>query len=100
MTEAAKFTDEVVAEVHKYYTQHQQFPFSLSDINMPQGEVGYIPNVTIESATGILTVTVESFEGNFGSLRYISNQITHDHLEWRCENVSVSKEFLPPQCSS
>ena len=100
VTEAAKFAEKVMTEVDKYYTQYQQFPSSLTAIKLPQGEVGYIPNVTIESTSGVLTVVVESFEGKFGTLRYIPDQVALKHLQWRCESVSVSKEFLPPQCSS
>ena len=100
VTEAAKFAEKVTTEVDKHYTQHQQIPSSLSAIILPQGEVGYIPKVTIEPTSGVLTVVVESSEGKFGTLRYIPDRVAHERLQWRCESVSVPKEFLPPQCSS
>ncbi len=98
LAEAAKFSEKVIAEVNKYHTEHQQFPSSLSLINLPQGEFGYIPNITIEPTSGVLTVGVESIEGKFGTLRYIPDQVTRNRLQWRCESVSVSKKFLPHQC--
>ncbi len=100
MTEAAKFAEKIATELTKYYTRHQQFPSSLLSINLPKGEVGYIPNITIEPTSGVLTVVIENFEGKFGTLRYIPDHVTREHLQWRCENVSVSKDFLPPKCSS
>ncbi len=100
LTEAVKFSEKVIAEVNRYYTEHQQFPSSLSLINLPKGEVGYIPNITIEPTSGVLTVVVDSFEGKFGTLRYIPDQVTRSDFQWRCESVSVSRNLLPPQCSS
>lgn len=100
VTEAAKFSEKVIAEVNRYYTEHQKFPSSLSLINFPKGEFGYIPNITIEPTSGVLTVVIDSFEGKFGTLLYIPDLVSREHLQWRCESVSVLKEFLPPQCSS
>jgi len=100
VSEAVKFAEQVATAVNTYYTERRKFPPTLSEIALPHGEVGYIPNVTIDPASGVLTVVVASTEGKFGTLRYIPNRINYEQLQWRCESVTVAKAYLPPECSS
>lgn len=99
VTEAARFADQVADAMNVYYEQHQAFPPAMSALPLPHGEPGYVPNVTLDPALGVLTVDVTSREGAFGALRYVSERSTDGQLKWRCESVSVSQEFLPPQCA-
>lgn len=100
VTEAMKFSEQVASAVDAHFLQHKLFPLSLSEITSPRGEMGYIPTVTINSTSGVLTIVVASTEGNFGTLEYIPSSAANQRLQWSCRNVSVSKKYLPAKCIS
>lgn len=100
VTEAIKFSEHVASAVDAHFLQHKIFPLSLSEITLPRGEMGYVPIVTIDSASGVLTIVVASTEGKFGTLEYIPTSAANQRLQWSCRNVSVSKKYLPAKCIS
>ena len=100
VTEAMKFSEQVASAVDAHFLQHKLFPQSISEITLPRAEMGYAPNVSINSASGILTVVIASSEGNFGTFEYIPNPATNQRLQWTCRNISISKKYLPAKCIS
>jgi hypothetical protein len=99
VTEAVKFAEQVAAAVGSHQNQFGRFPSSMTEIALPQGDAGYVPHVTIEPASGVLTFVIENSEGSFGTFRFIPNPAGGRPLSWRCESVSVAPEKLPTQCS-
>lgn len=100
VTEAVRFAEQLAVAVDKFRIEHQRFPGSLGVLTLPTGEAGYIPSVTIEPSTGVLTISVESAHGQFGTLRFIPAEVpsTTQSLSWRCKNDSVAQDILPAQC--
>ncbi len=101
VVEAVRFAEQLAVVVDKFRSEHQKFPDSLAALTLPRGEAGYIPSVTIEPATGVLTISVESSHGQFGTLLFIPAAVppSHQPLQWRCKNDSVAQDILPAQCS-
>lgn len=100
VSEAIKFSEQVASAVDAHFLQHRIFPLSLSEITLPRGEMGYVPTVTIDPRSGVLTIVVGSTEGKFGTLEYIPTSAANQRLQWSCRNVSVSKKYLPAKCIS
>lgn len=100
VVESVWFAEQLAVEVDKFRIEHQRFPDSLAVLTVPTGEAGYIPSVTIDPATGVLTVSVESTHGQFGTLRFIPGEVPPppQSLQWRCKNDSVAQDILPAQC--
>lgn len=97
---AARFAEDLTAALDGYYDKHQRFPLKLSDVSQPSGDPGYIPKVTFDPNSGVLTVAIVSIEGNYGTISYSPNRIGESRLQWQCRNGTVAIEFLPPQCST
>jgi hypothetical protein len=97
---AAKFAEEMIASVNLYYGQYQRFPPALSAVNLPSGEPGYTPEVSIDPLSGKLTVSIVSVEGKYGTIHYIPRRLGPGLLQWQCSNATVAREFLPPQCGT
>jgi hypothetical protein len=92
--EAVKYSEQLAGALETHYDRHKRFPLSLSEIALPQGEVGYIPVVTFDSSSGALAVVVTNNEGKFGALEFKPKSTTNQRLQWHCKSVSVSKEFF------
>lgn len=100
VVESVRYAEQLTVVVDKFRSEHQRFPDSLAALPLPKGEAGYIPSVTIEPATGVLTISVESTHGQFGTLHFIPPEAPPppESLQWRCKNDSVAQDILPAQC--
>ena len=97
--EAARYAEQLTEQVGAYERDHGSFPSSLSDLSLPAGEPGYVPGVTLDRNTGALVIDVKSGDRKLGVLRFIQKSVAGERGHWHCENVSVSKELLPAQCT-
>jgi hypothetical protein len=96
---AASYADRVMLAIDGHRARYETLPASLSDLALPAGEPGYVPELAFDASTGTLYVAVETEHGNFGSLHYVQSQDSSAAGRWRCVNVSVAMSLLPAQCT-
>lgn len=97
--EAMKYADLITSKIDSYFLRHDKFPHSLSEIGLPDDRSGFTPKISIDSITGVLTITISNTEGEYGILEYIPSLSKDKHMIWNCRNISISDNYLPSECT-
>jgi Tfp pilus assembly protein PilE len=85
--------------VSNYYDQYKSFPRSLEASNFAASLPSSVKEVSVDSQTGIITITMSGANAVDGkSILFVPEQDANGQLTWSCMSEEIQDRNLPREC--
>lgn len=99
MSQAAIVGRAATDYVGNYYNQYRSIPRSLEASNLAAALPPSVKEVSVDSQTGTITITMNSAAVIGGkALKFVPALDGSDHLGWTCMSEEIQDRYLPQDC--